>query len=115
MIDKIDHASTLTALHRLGIHEDYIAVVQDAYTNPTFYVQGYDGDKAPATPHTGIRHGCPLSPYLFIMVMTRLRHDVEEKLVVQGLPTNNWSKGKPTFDLQYADDTLLMGVTTRAL
>ena len=49
------------------------------------------------------------------MMMSVLFHDLDERLVTSGIPTNNWSVGKPTYDLEYADDTLLFGVTTRAL
>ena len=36
-------------------------------------------------------------------------------LLSQGIPTNTWSVGKPVYDLEYADDTLLLGKTTTQL
>ena len=66
--DKLDHSSMLIALKRLGVHQHYIDVVQDIYTDPKFYTVGIKGEQCHATPHTGIGQGCPLSPYLFIMV-----------------------------------------------
>ena len=62
------------------------------------------GDHGPVI----IRQGCPLSPYLFIIVLSVLLHDVEEKLISQGLPLNTWSVGNPRYDLEHADDTLLI-------
>ena len=38
--------------------------------------------------------------------------DVDNDLLLQGTPTNTWSEGYPTFDLEYADDTLLLALTT---
>ena len=109
--DKVDHDSMIIALERLGVHRQYVDIIRDLYTNQTFYTRGPFGDTAKATPHTGIRQGCPLSPYLFIMVMTVLFSDVDRRLRIHGTPTNSWSVGKPVYDLEYADDTLLISVT----
>ena len=35
--------------------------------------------------------------------------------MVHGTPTNTWLVGKPTYDLEYADDTLLFGINTDVL
>ena len=35
--------------------------------------------------------------------------------LAKGIPTNTWSVGKPVYDLEYADDTLLLGKTTTQL
>ena len=80
-----------------------------------FYTTGLRGDTSQGKVRTGLRQGCPLSPYLCIIMMSVLFHVLDERLVTSGIPTNNWSMGKPTYDLEYADDTLLFGVTTRAL
>ena len=110
--DKIDHESMLIALERLGVHRHYVDIVSDLYTAQVFHTRGRLGEVKQAIPHTGSRQGCPLSPYLFIMVMTVLFHDVDVRLRAGGVPTNTWPIGKPIYDLEYADDTLLMGVTS---
>ena len=69
------------------------------------------GHTATGKVSAGIKQGCPLSPYLFIAVLTLILHDVDGHLLSKGTPCNTWSVGNPTFDLEYADDTLLMGVT----
>ena len=84
--DKVDHQSMLTAIRRLGIHERSIDIISDVYTNPTFHTIGIQGDVSTATPHTGIRQGCPLSPYLFIMVLSVILADVDTRLMSHGTP-----------------------------
>ena len=113
--DKLDHASMIIALQRLGVHQHYLDIIQDIYTDPTFYTVGMQGEKQHATPHTGIRQGCPLSPYLFVMVLSVILADVDTRLLSQGVPTNTWSVGKPVYDLEYADDTLLFGVSVQVV
>ena len=43
--------------------------------------------------------------------MTALFNDVDDRLLRKGTPTNTWSVGKPVYDIEYADDTLLVAVT----
>ena len=74
-----------------------------------------DGALSQGKVSSGIRQGCPLSPYLFVLVLSVILGDVESDLLQQGQPTNTWSVGFPTFDLEYADDTLLLGITTPQL
>ena len=113
--DKIDHRSMLIALKRIGVHEHYLAIIKDLYTDPEFCTQGYNAQREWGKVKTGIRQGCPMSPYLFIIVMTVLFDDVDKRLRTHGVPQNTWSVGKPVYDLEYADDTVLMAVTTHQL
>ena len=110
-VDKVNHKSLLTALKRLGVHPHYLDIIRDLYDSPEFCTQGYSAEKEWGKVHTAIRQGCPLSPYLFIMLMTVLFHDVDQRLLSTGTPQNTWSVGKPTYDLEYADDTALMAVS----
>ena len=77
-----------------GIHEQYIAIIRNIYTDPTLHTVGINGDKKKATPRTGIRQGCPLSPCLFIIVLSVILAAVDKRLIAHGVPSSTWSVGK---------------------
>ena len=59
----------------------------------------------------GICQGCPLSPFLFTIVMTCVMHDSRRQL----LQTLGKGVHDSLSDLLYADDTLLFGVSASSL
>ena len=113
--DSLDHTAMLEALRRFGLSDAMLRLISSIYKSPRFTVQGFIGNIAEGTVSAGIRQGCPLSPYLFVMVLTVMLHDTNHTLQTQGVPTNTWSEGYPVYDLEYADDTLLMALTTPQL
>ena len=113
--DSIDHNSMLIALQRFGLSDRSLRIIRSIYSDPTFLTTGIDGSQATGKVGSGIRQGCPLSPYLFVIVLTVIFEDLDWALLKNNVATNTWSVGKPTYDLEYADDTLLMSMTTTQL
>ena len=60
---------------------------------------------------SGIRLGCPLSPYFFTIVLTIIFQDVDSAMCEQGIQGNTWSSCQLVFELEYADDTLRLSLT----
>ena len=66
-------------MKRMGVDQKLINITKSLYMETLFCVElhGNTSEWMPQT--TGIRQGCPLSPYLFLIVMTALFHDVYKK------------------------------------
>ena len=76
--DKIQHDKLKHALQRMGFSDHYR--IEDCYRNPTFFVEDGFGASGIKRQSSGIRQGCPLSPYLFVIVMSCIDFDIQSKL-----------------------------------
>ena len=77
------------------------------YKAPLFYVAeaGYESPTFKAS--TGIRQGCPLSPFLFVSVLTLLFEEVDKELSIKNITNTIVLHRRPLYDLEYADDVAL--------
>ena len=73
--DSLDHTAMMTALDQFGIPPNYLSMISDIYTDPVVQVVSRDGQVAKGRVDAGIRQGCPLSPYLFIIVLSVMMSD----------------------------------------
>ena len=106
--DRIRIPKLLEALRRHGIHEELIEAVASLYRSPSFTVTEHGCTSAKHRQHRGIRQGCPLSPFLFVILMSALMWDAEH----DPERTTHRDKLKRQLgfaDLCYADDTALFG------
>ena len=74
--DKVDQHRLLECLRRLNIPEPMIKNIAALYENPKFKVVFPGEESEEFKQESGIRQGCPLSPFLFILLMTVLFHDI---------------------------------------
>ena len=102
--DSLDPAALQVALKRFGCPAPFIEMIRAIYDSRSFVVADGGVTSGRHTQHNGISQGCPLSPFLFIMVMTVLLHDAKQAMGPQILQV-------PMSELVYADDTLLLGTS----
>ena len=102
----------IQAIRRLGIMEKIIKMIEAIYKEPKFTIKEGKTTTVPRRQLTGIRQGCPLSPYLFILLLTVITHDLnlEEQIIVNAGKLHNVG----LTELYYADDTLIMASTAAA-
>ena len=87
--DKVSQSRMIRAARRLGTPENIINMTKAISLAPNYFITEKDATTTPRTQKAGIRQGCPLSPYLFIMSMTVTMHDVETSLTEQELETTH--------------------------
>ena len=102
--DSISPAALRACLQRLGLPEKFLNIVASIYADRRFTVRDSGTDSSQKAQKFGVSQGCPLSPFLFSIMMTTLMHDARRKLAEQGWEL---SQKMVCHELLYADDTLI--------
>ena len=103
--DSIAPAWLLDALRRFGLPEKFRDAI---YTDREFIVKDSGQTSIPRRQLAGICQGCPLSQFLFIIVMDMVLRDSVAKL---NGPAQEAYRHGSLYELLYADDTLLIGTS----
>ena len=111
--DKISQVKMVETLYRLKVPTNLLNLIKSFYRDPQFRVSSGEETSTWRKQTTGIRQGCPLSPYLFTLVMGALFADVQAELntprqlePIDGIHFSN---------VLFADDTLIFGANTRCV
>ena len=94
-----------------------VRVTDAIYRNPKFAVKEIGKRSSERRQYSGIRQGCPRSPYLFIVVMIVTMRGINNKLTQEerGILKNEQPLGMEGYDkLLYADDAIIRTSTKQA-
>ena len=107
--DSVTFSAIEPSLTHFGVPSLFVSTIMSLYSSPKFVVRD-SGSCSDVSPQTrGLRQGCPLSPYLFNFVFSHLFYDVDNSYVSQfGLLSGVINTPFPFWDLEYADDTVLL-------
>ena len=78
--DRIKTESLMSALKRFGLPAPVLELIAAIYRERKFILRDSCGNSSERRQEAGIAQGCPLSPYLFILVQTVLLWDVDSRL-----------------------------------
>ena len=104
--DSISPDGLIVALRRFGIPDGFCSIIRAIYSGRKFVVRDAGHTSEPRPQHFGISQGCPLSPFLFSIVMTVLLFDASAKLEME--VETRQPCVLPINELVYADDTLVV-------
>ena len=68
--DTIDQVELINAVKRFNIPDETLEELKMIYETVHFRIKDSEGYSSEREQRTGIRQGCPLSPYLFTLLMT---------------------------------------------
>ena len=87
--NKIQHPLMIKTLPKVGIEGTYLNIIKAIYDKPTANIV-LNGEKLKPFPlRSGTRHGCPLSPLIFNIVLEVLARAIREEKEIKGIQTGN--------------------------
>ena len=83
--DKIQNPFVIKTLQKVAIEGTYLNIIKVIYNKPTANII-LNSEKLKAFPlRSGTRHGCPLSPLLFNIVLEVLDTAIREEKEIKGI------------------------------
>ena len=96
----------MVALRHFGTPDGFCAIIRAIYRGRRFVVRDAGHTSEPRPQNFGISQGCPLSPFLFSIVMPVLLFDASAKFAIEVETRQPYVL--PVNELVYADDTLVV-------
>ena len=106
VFDSISPAGLVNAMSRFGIPYHFCSVVRGIYNGRHFMVRDGGVTSRQRPQCFGTSQSCPLSPFLFSIVMTLLIQDAKAAFLSRRDP----ARTREISELMYADDTLILAV-----
>jgi hypothetical protein len=106
--DRVEWEFLEASMLRMGFDDRWVHLIMTCVRSVSYLVVVNGNPVGPFSPSRGIKHGDPISPYLFLLcaeVLSSLLLKAEKREVNTGVPTS--PKGPRLNHLFFADDSLL--------
>lgn len=108
--DRVRHSFLFAVLNKLGFNTSFINMVKACISSPWISPLVNGRPCAAFQSSRGLRQGCPLSPYLFILMAESLSKALDYNRRIGLITGIQFAQGTKNINhSQFADDTLLMG------
>lgn len=108
--DRIEWPFIVSALTRLGPSNAFIKLIEAYISTTTMSVLVNGQTNESFHPKRGLRQGCPLSPYLFVLAINELSCNLQQALqnnILRGITLG--PQCPPIHSLLFADDLIIYG------
>ena len=106
--DKVNHLELFEELKKLDIYRKYLRLLQSLYWNQFACIRVEGECSEYINIRRGVRHGCVMSPDLFIMYSEIILRELEDENGIQ-------VGGHSITNIRYADDTVLFSESEKDL
>ncbi|KER32658.1 hypothetical protein T265_01342 [Opisthorchis viverrini] len=104
--DSVDRQALWQCLWSKGVPHKFLTLIKALYANSRGRVHVYGKLSPEFTTSSGVRQGCPLSPFLFNFVIDTIMEDSLPASNARGVEVVH---GPSLTDIEYADDIALLG------
>ena len=111
---SVPHSAILTTLRYIGVPEELISLIMNAYRGASTTIKLPDGTTRAIPIQAGVKQGCPLSPILFNLCIELILRRVKETAAkLKSGQCDHY--GTPISCLAYADDLVIIARSKQAL
>ncbi|XP_037497847.1 secreted RxLR effector protein 78-like [Jatropha curcas] len=114
--DRVEWEFLQGMMTRLGFSKNFIDLVMTCVTTVEYTILQDGKELSLVNPKRGLRQGCPLSPYLFIMCskgLSSLLRDIESKGLIHGLSVYRGKANVVAYALSRKSLVALRAMNTR--
>jgi hypothetical protein len=110
--DRLNWNFIASALARLDLHPNFISHIKACISTPTYSILLNSEPTTAFSSNRGIRQGCLLSPYLFIVAINELSIRLKHEMRSSNISSISLGPGCPLIQsLLFVDDLILCGAT----